>query len=120
MVAVQIAAPKIVGYVKIGTTVRGRVSPGTSETVAVVLGIQACRLGFVDKRRVSFVVHEEVGWTIAGVEIGRRVVILVQTKVVAIEAEVDIETSVAIVVGQGRMRERSLGRRFELEGTALD
>src|SRR3984957_9329139 len=120
MVAVQVAPPEIVSYVKIGSTVGGGVSPGASETVAVVLGMQSCRLGLVDERGVSFVVHEEVGWTVARVKIGRRVVILVQAKIVAVEAEVDIETAVAIAVGQRCMRERSLGRSLELEGIALD
>ena len=64
--------------------------------------------------------HQAIGWTVAGVEIGNWIVILIQAQVVAVQAEVNIETSVAIVVGNSRMRKRSLRRVRKFEGIALN
>ncbi len=46
--------------------------------------------------------------------------ILVQAEIVAIEAEIDIEPAVMVVVGDSRVRERALRRARELEGIALE
>jgi hypothetical protein len=44
VVAVQVAAPKIVGHVKIWQAVGSVVAPGARETIAVVLSVQSCRI----------------------------------------------------------------------------
>src|SRR5277367_4589218 len=119
IVPVQVTAPEIVSHAEIGQVVARVVAPGAGETIAVVLCIQSCRFGSVYKRGVAFVMQEEICRAIPGIEIGHWIVILVEAKIVGIEAEVDIETSVAIVVGYSRMRERSLGRTVKPESIAL-
>jgi len=47
-------------------------------------------------------------------------VILIEAQVVHVRAEVDIETPVAIIVGQCGVREGALRRARKLEGIALD
>ena len=64
--------------------------------------------------------EQAIGRTIAGIVIGDWIVILVEAEVVHIRAEVNIEASIAIVVGYGGVREGSLRRTCKPEGIALD
>jgi hypothetical protein len=64
-------------------------------------------------------VQQEVWRSIARVEIRNGIVILIQAYVVAVETEINVETPVAIVIGDGRVSESSLGRSRELEGIGL-
>ena len=59
---------------------------------------------------------EEVWRSIARVKIGRRIVILVQAQIVGVQAKIDIEAAVAIIIGQGGMRECAFRRACKLEG----
>ncbi len=66
----------------------------------------------------AVVVKEAVRRAVAGVVVGNWVVILVEAEIVHIEAEVDIQAAVAVVVGNGGVGEGSLGRAREAEGVA--
>ena len=46
--------------------------------------------------------------------------ILIESQIVAVQAEVNVETSVAVIVGDRCVREGSLRRRCKLEGIALE
>src|SRR5579871_5459341 len=59
--------------------------------------------------------HEKVGRTVFGIVIGRWITVLSGGLVILIEAEIDVEKSVAIVVGCGGAGERTLRRIRELE-----
>ena len=120
IVAIQIAAPKIVGHVKIRKTAGAGFTPGTGEAVAIILRIQAGGVRAVDKNSIPLVMQKEIWRTIPRIEIRHRVVVLVQSQVVAIHAEIDIQASVAVVVGDRRMRECSFGRMRKLEGISLN
>ena len=60
VVAIEIAAPEIVGHVEIGRSAGVGVAPRAGEAVAVVFGIQPCRFRPVDEGRVAFVVQQKI------------------------------------------------------------
>src|SRR5882762_4567273 len=108
VVAIQVIAPKIVRDIEIGQAIGSGLAPRTSETVPIVINVQPSRFGPLYKARIAFVVQQAIGWPVTGVEIGNWIMILIEAKVVAIQAEVNIETSIAIVVSNSCMREGSL------------
>src|SRR6185369_7075052 len=63
--------------------------------------------------------EKAIGRSVARVVVRNRVVILIQTQVIHIEAEIDIEASIAVVVGHGGVGERSLWRSGKLERVPL-
>src|ERR1700677_2873249 len=116
VIAVQVSPAEIVGYIQIRRPAGIGVAPGAGETVAIIILVQAGRFGGVDKRPIALVVQEKIWRTIPRIKIGHWIVILIEAQVVAVQAEVNIQTSVAIVVGQGRMGEGPLRRLRKLEG----
>ena len=86
------------------------IAPGASEAVAVIVRIQTLRPWSSRQSRVAFVVQQAIRRAIAGVEIGNRIVILVQSEIVHVHAEVNVEPPVTVVVGDGGMSECSLRR----------
>src|SRR5215469_3346904 len=98
--------------------------PDAGERVAVVVDIEAGSLRAILEDAIAFVVQKKVWRAIAGVEIRNRVVILIEARVVAVQAEIDVEASIPVVVGGGGVRERSRRRigkpesiRFEQESS---
>ena len=75
--------------------------------------------GYVAECAVALVAHQEIGRTVFGVVIRRRIFVLPRALVVGVEAEVNVEPAVAIVVGGGRSGESSLRRVRELERVGL-
>ena len=69
--------------------------------------------------RVAFVVEEEIWRAVPRVEVWDGVVILIEAEIIAVEAEIDIEASIAVVIGDGRMGEGSLRAACETECIAL-
>src|SRR5271163_3191427 len=98
IVAIQVIASEVIGYIKIWQAVRSGFAPGTRKAVAIVIRIQSRRFSPLHKCGVTFVVQQAVGWPIAGVEVGNRIVVLIEAQVVAVQAEVNIKTPVPIVV----------------------
>src|SRR5262249_54970919 len=68
---------------------------------------------------VAVVAHHEVGRAILRVEIWRGITILISSLVIEIEAEINVEPAVTIVVGDGCAGERALRRIRELKGVWL-
>ena len=62
---------------------------------------------------------QKVRRTIAGVEIRRRVVILVKPQIVVVKTKINVEASVVVIIGDGGMSEITLRSSFELEGLPL-
>src|ERR1700676_4495811 len=119
IVTVKIVSPEVVGHIQVWRAVGVVVAPGARETIAVVVRVQSRRLRTILKSCVAFVVKQEVRRPIACIEIRSRIVILVQTQVVGVEAKINIKTSIAVVVSRGSVRERSLRRPRKLEGIAF-
>src|SRR5579859_109259 len=103
IVAVEIAAAEVVRNIEIRPAVAIDVAPGASEAVTIILGTEAAGFCEIYKRAIALVVKEEVRRAVARVEIRRRVVILVEPEIIGIKAEIDVEFSVAVVVGNGRV-----------------
>src|SRR4029079_2006475 len=119
VVAIKVASPKVVGHVKIERPVRVEIAPGAGETVAIVFYIQSCSVSSIAEAGVAFVVQQKVCRSVARVKIRNWIVILVQAYVIAVEAEVNVETPVAIVVCDGSVGKSSLRRSRKLEGIGL-
>ena len=64
--------------------------------------------------------QQKIRRAIARVEVRNRIVVLIESDVVAVQTKVDIEASIAVVVGDGSVGECSLGLLHELEGVALE
>ncbi len=91
VVAVEILAAKIVDDVKIGPAIAVEVGPATAKTVAGIVLVKPGLSGHVTKRTVALVAHHEVRRTVVGVVVRRRILILVRSLVIDVEAEVDVE-----------------------------
>ena len=64
--------------------------------------------------------EQEVRWPVASVKIGSGIVILIQAEIVRVEAEVNVKSSVSIVVRDGSMGKCSLRRLHKFEGIGLE
>src|SRR5579859_330818 len=91
VVAIEIGAAEIVGDKKVQKAICLGLAPGTGEAVAIVVYIQARCFSPVDEYSIAFVMQQEIGGAISRVVVGHRVVILIETKVVAIGTQIDIE-----------------------------
>src|SRR5712671_3321819 len=119
VVAVEIFATEIVHHVQVGPTVAVVVAPPAAETVA---GIVLAEIGFgcnVAKGSIAIVSHHEIGRTIFGVVIRNGILVLVGPLVIDVQTKIDVQESVAIVVGNGRTGESSLRTAGELERIRL-
>jgi len=116
--AVEIVTAKVVHHVQVRPAVRVEVAPGTGEAVTIVVDIQAGSFRPVLKDAVAFIVEQKVWRSIARVKIGDGIVILVQAEIVGVEAEINVEPSIAIVVGDGGVRECPWGGCANLKASA--
>src|SRR5205807_10368959 len=120
IVAIEIAASEIVGHAEVWPSVGIQIAPGAGETVAVVVEVQSGLIGSILKGVIAFVVKQEVRRAIAGVEVRSRIVILIKAHVVVVDTEIDVETSVTVVIGYRGLRETPLSSPGKLESIALD
>src|SRR5882762_11177385 len=118
-VAIEIAAPESVGDVKVRPPGFICIAPSAGEAEAIIFGVKTGGFGAIDKLRAAFIVKKKIRRTIAGVEVRRRIVILVETEIITVEAEIDVEAAVAIIVGDGGVGESALRRIGELEGVGF-
>ena len=91
-------------------------APDAGECVAVVVDMEAGSLGAILEDAIALIVEKEIRRAIAGVKIRNRVVILIESQVVVVRAEIDVEASVPVVVGEGSVRERSRRRATSADG----
>ena len=115
IVAVEILSAKIIDHVEIGPAVAIVVAPSAAEAVARVVLVQAGLCGDVAERAVALVAHQKVGRAVLRIVIRRGIFVLPGALIVGVEAEVDVEPAVAVIVGSGRAGEGSLRRIRELE-----
>src|SRR4029077_5544070 len=119
VVAIEVTASKVVGHAEVRRSVSIEIAPGASETVAIVLNIQPRSLSSIGEVGVAVVVQQKVRRPVARVKVGDGIVILVQTHVIAVETEINVETPVAIVIGDSGVGESSLRRSCKLERIGL-
>src|SRR5438046_9923279 len=77
IVAIQVVSTKVVCHVQIRQTIGDGLAPRTSEAVAVVIRVQSSRCRPLYKPRVPLVMQQAISWSIARVEIGSWIVILI-------------------------------------------
>src|SRR5271166_6992426 len=68
VVAIKLRTAEVVGHEKIRKSVGVGVAPGARKTVSVVVGVHPRCFCCLDKRAISFVMEQAVGWTVAGIE----------------------------------------------------
>ena len=119
IVAVEVLAAEIIYHIKVGPTVLVVIAPSTAKTVSCVVSTQTRRRSNVAKTAVPVVTHHEIRGTVFGVIIGRGILVLVSALIIKIEAEVNVQPAVAVVVGYGRTREGSLRCFRELKSIRL-
>src|ERR1700722_20276608 len=119
IVAVKVLAAEIVHYVKIGPAIAVVVAPAATKAVASIVLIQSGFLRHVAECAVALVAHQEVRRTILSGIIGQWIFVLIRATVINVEAEINVQPTVAIIVGDGGSCERSLRRVRELESIRL-
>jgi len=82
--------------------------------------MEAGSLGAILEDAIALIVEKEIRRAVAGVKIRNRVVILIESQIVVVRAEIDVEASVPVVVGGGSVRERSRRRISKPEGIRFE
>ena len=119
IVAIKILPAKVIDHVKIGPAIAVEVAPPATKAVARVVPVET-RLGsHVAKRAVPVVAHHEIRRAVLGVIIRRRILVLVGALVIDVEAKVDIQPAVAVIIGNRGSCKCSLRRRSELKRVRL-
>src|SRR5580700_5455423 len=119
VVAVKIFSAEIIYHVEVGPTVAVVVAPSAAETVARVVPVQARLGGDVAEGSVALVAHHEVGRAVLGIVIGNGIFVLIGSLVIDIEAKINVEPAVTVVVGDGSAGESSLRRVGEMKRIGL-
>jgi hypothetical protein len=113
------APAKIICYIQIRPTVIVEVAPGRGEAESVVVLLQSHRVRYILKMSTPVLVQaipeQEVGGSVLGIVIGRRIGKLRFTLEVDIATEIQIQTPVAIVVCRRHAGEPALRRCREGE-----
>jgi hypothetical protein len=120
LIAIQIVSAKIIHYVQVRPPISVAVAPRTSETVAVVLDVQARSFRSVLENAIPLVVEEIIRGAVTRVEIRHRIPILVESLIVVVQTEVDVEASIAIIVGNRSMSECALWRTRKVKCVAFE
>src|SRR5208282_1324019 len=115
VVAIQILPAKVVHHVEVGPAVAVVIAPSATKTVARVVPIKARLRGDVAETSVPVVAHHEVGWAVLRVVIRRGILVLVCALIINVEAKVNVQPAIAVIVGNGRSRESPLRRVGEFE-----
>src|SRR5690349_2976449 len=100
-------------------TVRIEIAPSARKAVAIVISVESSPLGAIAKHRATFVMQQKIGRAIARIEIRSGIVILVEAEIVAVQAEIDVEPPVIVVVGDRCVCEGASRSGRELEGITL-
>ena len=108
IVAIKILASEIIHHVEVRPAVAVVIIPAAAETVARVVLVEPRFSGDVSECSIALVAHHEIRGTVFCVVIGQRIFVLVCALIVAVEAEINVQPTVAVVVGKGGAREGSL------------
>src|SRR6267143_73764 len=119
VVAVEVLPSEVVHDIKIGPSVPVVIAPPAAKTVARVVLVKARLRGNVAEGSVPIVAHHEVRRTVLRVMVRRGVFVLVRALVIEVEAEVDVQPAVAVIVAQSRAREGPLRSGGKLKRLSL-
>ena len=116
-VAIEVLDAEVVGDEQVGPAVLVVVGPRRGEVIAVVAGVEAGRRGRVDEAALAVVAEQDARRAVAGVVVRHRRAgfLLAGAEEVGVDAEIDVEEAVAIVVGHRQAGEQALQRLVERE-----
>src|SRR5579863_5006024 len=109
IVSIELRSAKVVDDEEVGLAIGIGIAPRAGKAIAIILHAQPRRLSGFDEGEIAFVMKEAVGRAVARVVVGDRVMILIQSQVVLVCAEIKIETAIAVVVGCCGMGKGALG-----------
>src|ERR1700736_6056981 len=118
--AIQIFAPKIVDHIQIGPLVAVVIAPRTTKAETRVVLIEARLFRNVTKGAVTIVAHHEIGRTILRIVIRHRITILVGALIKRVQAKINIQPAVTVIIRNGGSRERASRRIFKVKCIRLD
>ena len=121
-IAIEVFRPEVVGDQQVLPAVAVVVGPGRREVIAVVAGVEARVARRVDEAAATVVTKEHARRTVARVVIGRgrARLVLAGAEEIGIDAEIEVEEPVAIVVGHRDRRQHTLERLVEAKGVGND
>ena len=115
--AVKVLGAEVVRHQQVGPAVAVVVGPRGREVIPVVARVEPGLLRDFDEVPVPIVPEEDAGRTVAGVVVRHRRsrLVLARAVEVRVDAQVEIEKAVAVVVGHRDRRQHSLERPLEAE-----
>src|ERR1700739_1011027 len=119
VISVEILAAEIVRDIKIGPAVAVVITPSAAKTVTRVVLVEARFRSHVAESTVSVIPHHEIGRAILRIVIGNRILVLICSLVINVEAKINVQPSIAVIVGGSCTRKRSLRRIVELKRIRL-
>src|SRR6266481_2252239 len=119
VVAVKILSSKIIHHVKVGPAIAVEVVPPATKAITRVVPVETRLGGYIAKRSVPIVAHHKIGRPILRVIIRRRILVLIRALVIDVEAEIDIQPAVAVIICNRRPSEGPLRRLGELKCVRL-
>src|SRR6185312_1453855 len=111
IVTIEILPAEIVSNVEVGPSIVVVIAPSAGKREAIVVLVHAGRFGNVFKSSVSAIAEQKIRRPVLRIVIGLWMRILTQPLVVSVETKVNIQQSVAVIIGRSDTRERS-GRRI--------
>src|SRR5262249_21060274 len=101
---------EIVHHIEVGPPVAVEITPAATEAVTCIVLIEPGFRGYIVKGPVALVAHHEVGRAVLGVIVRRRILVLIGALILDIEAKVNVEPPIAIIVGNRCPGESTLRR----------
>ena len=101
--AIKVVATEIVYHVKVRQLALAGMAPRARKAVPVIIRTEPGGLGAVGECAVALVMQQKVRRPVPRVEVGRGIVILVKPQVVAVQAQVDVEPAVPVVISNRRV-----------------
>src|ERR1700722_4237204 len=119
VISVEILAAEIVRDIEVGPAVAVVITPSTAKTVTRVVLVEARFRSHIAERAVSVIPHHEIGRAVLGVVIGNRILVLIRSLVIDVKAKINVQPSIAVVVGGRCPRKGSLRSIVELKRIGL-
>ena len=110
IVAVKILSAEVVHHVEIGPAIAVVITPATAKAVASIVSIKATLRRNIPEGSIPIVAHHEIGRPVFRVIIRKGILILIGALIIDIEAEIDVQPAIAVIVGNGCTRESALWR----------
>ena len=119
MIVIKILPTEIVHHIKIGPAIAIVIIPRAAKTIARVVFVETGFLCDVAESSVAVVTHHEIRWTIFGGVVRNRIFVLIGALVIGVEAKINVEPAIAVIVGNGSAGKSSLRQFREVECVGL-